>query len=239
MPTTIVVPVRESKRSVLCMEHLGVPAETLIFLRRLRRIELCDLARGHALVLAVEGSESIGARSRRITVIEDEMIKDAAVPSGAAEPGRRTEQHRQRRKTYLVYTHVVELGEGDARHPTKPLESASIDLAFLEPSAPKVDHEDANDDLGDSAAAKAASSCSPDVFCYLPVCCARLGFVVHAPFALVSSRQDLHRTSGWNGVLRREVARAFVGAMSELGLDPLEHLPEAKKHCHRPQPLPI
>ena len=43
------------------------------------------------------------------------------------------------------------------------------------------------------------------VFCFLPVCRSGLSFLVHAEFALVSSRQALHARSAWNIFLRAQV----------------------------------
>ena len=52
------------------------------------------------------------------------------------------------------------------------------------------------------------------VFAYLPVYSAGLRFVVHADFELVASRQLLRHDSAWNQLLRSNVAKAFVAAMT-------------------------
>ena len=111
--TTIVLPVRGAKRSILTAETLTPAAECLLFLRRLRH-----------LAVSIEVIDESSTIEQLLISKEDSPPHSVVITTESL-----SAKTDVTRRSFVVYRHRLDLTDAPA-HPSKPLTSTDIVLAF-------------------------------------------------------------------------------------------------------------
>ncbi|EFJ04480.1 hypothetical protein SELMODRAFT_432374 [Selaginella moellendorffii] len=185
--TVIILPLRQEKISEVAKQLTQIPAETLLFLSKIRMLSIYDQQ-------SRPPTELVLSRSVEMTTSKNESVETSTTFLTASN-GRNGTQH----SNYYMFKQTLKVPEEAKVENRKDVDSWTITLAF-----PVDDRISSSCSIG-------------DIFSFLPSDIhSGLPFLINSDFLLVSSRETLLFDSPWNQGIFRCVPEVFYNAFELL-----------------------